>query len=117
MDTGENMPNKSRDRGIRYEREIVAYLQTHGYPHAERKLAGKDDDTGDINAGPPNITLELKDCKKHDLSGWLEEAKREAHNAGNRFAAVVIRRRGPLRNADYVVMDLYDFLEITREQS
>jgi hypothetical protein len=111
------VPGRSaKSKGSRYEREIVAYLQEHGYPHAERKLAGKTEDTGDIEAGPPNWTLELKNQKRHDLSGWMKEAREEAINSGNDYGAVLIRRPNTLdRSDDYVVINLRTFLEITRE--
>jgi hypothetical protein len=111
------MPGRSaKAKGSKYEREIVQCLQEHGYPHAERKLAGKTDDTGDIEGGPTGWTLELKNQARFNLAGWLDEAEVEAINSGNDYGAVLIRRKGSATRAgDYVVISLSTFLEITRE--
>ena len=47
------MSNPNKRRGDDAERKLAAYLQTQGWPDAERALgAGRHDDRGDIhNAG------------------------------------------------------------------
>ena len=97
--TGGKAPKR---KGSAYERQIVAYLQAHGYPHAERKLAGKTDDTGDIEGGPPGLTLELKSHARWALAKWMDEAELESEHSGTDCGVVVVRRSGTTeRGRDY----------------
>ena len=112
----EPMSNPNKRRGDDAERKLAAYLQTRGWPDAERALgAGRTDDRGDIhNAG--QIVWECKSHKTIDLPGFLRELAREKTNARVTTGAVVVKRRGSADPADwYAVLELSDFTNLLIE--
>lgn len=101
----------NKRKGTAFESAVVAYLQEAGFHQVERRALAGANDRGDI-AGVPNWTLELKTCQSIDLAGFVDEAAREAANAGtDRYAAVVKRRRRSTACA-YVVMPLSVFVQV-----
>ena len=106
-------------KGSTFEREVVRVLHEHGHPHAERSYgAGRPRDVGDV-AGIPGFVIEVKACRCFDLAGWLDEATREAANAGEGAVGVVVaKRRGHGPEDAYAVLRLADFAELlaTRRQ-
>ena len=87
------MPNPSKDKGDRAERELVAWLQQNGYPYAHRSRAGWSDDVGDI-LGVDGLTIEVKSAKTMRLGPWLDELDVEKVNASNHRGVLVVRRPG-----------------------
>lgn len=85
--------SKARAKGTAAESAVVAYLQRRGWVHAERRALAGSSDRGDI-AGIAGVMVEVKNCAKHDLAGWLAEAKAEQANAGAHIGAVVAKKRG-----------------------
>jgi hypothetical protein len=100
-------------KGSAFEREVVRVLHEHGHPHAERSYgAGRPRDVGDV-AGVPGFVVEAKACRALDLAGWLDEATREAANAGEGVVPVVVaKRRGRPAEDAYAVLRLVDFAEL-----
>ena len=86
------MSNPSGAKGSRWERRLADYLKTHGHPHADRRVKTGRNDKGDI-AGIEGWTLEAKACKRVELAAWLDEAEKEAANAGTTKFAVIFPRR------------------------
>lgn len=113
------MANPSKRKGTDFENAVVAYLRQKGWPHAERRaLAGKDD-RGDVINGPRWFTIECKNANRIDLSGWMDEAAREAENVWqatgyDTWGVVVSKARGKPVERAYVTMDLEDFLAIAK---
>ena len=105
-------------KGSAFEREVVRVLRDHGHPHAERSYgAGRPRDVGDV-AGLAGFVVEMKACRSFDLAGWLDEAAREAANAGEGVVGVVVaKRRGHGPEDAYVVLRLADFAELTARLS
>ena len=109
------MTNPNKAKGSQWERDIVGYLQAHGFPYAERRFgAGQQNDKGDI-LGIPGVTIEAKNHAKFALSDWLAQAETERVNAGNKHGVVVVKRRGRATKEGYVVMTLETFVEIVEE--
>lgn len=79
--------------GTRAESAIAAYLRENGFPYAERRAKTGAKDQGDI-AGLLGGVIEVKDCAKLDLAGWLGEALDEQANANAWWSAVWHKRRG-----------------------
>jgi hypothetical protein len=101
----------SKAKGDRWEREVVALLRSIGHRHVERGYRlGAPTDRGDVN-GLPGFLLECKDCRRHELGVWLDEAKREAEPFGVIPALVVKRIRRPTAEA-YVVLELATFARL-----
>ena len=87
------MPNASKRKGDRGERELVAWLVRNGYPLAHRSRAGWSDDIGDV-LGIPDLTIEVKAAKTMRLGPWLDELDVERVNAGTTRGVLVVRRPG-----------------------
>lgn len=99
----------SRRKGTAFETAVVNHLREQGCAAVERRaLAGKLD-KGDI-AGLPGWTLECKNHASIDLAGYMDEAKKEANNAGTDKYAAIVKRRGKGTSQSYVVMPLDVFL-------
>jgi hypothetical protein len=102
-------------KGSTFECQVVNYLRQTGFPQAAKTLAGASADRGDIQ-GLPGTVLECKAHRTLDLAGWLAEARHEAENAGQPRFAVVAKRRGVADVAEsYVVLPLWAFAELLRE--
>jgi hypothetical protein len=101
----------NRSKGTAFEAAVVAWLQGHGYPNAERRALSGSKDRGDITGlGSTNWVLELKDCQAMSLAAWVDEAQVEKANAGAKYAAVIHKRRGKSVGGAYVTMTMEDFL-------
>jgi hypothetical protein len=87
------MSNPQKAKGSGAERGVVEYLRAHGFPHAERRLAGSAKDRGDI-AGVPGVVIEVKNCERTDLGAWIAEAAVEQANDGAAYGLVWHKRRG-----------------------
>ena len=71
-------------------------------------------DQGDLlNTGA--FVLELKAVKDITLSKFVDEAEREAENAGARWGAAVIKRRNHQTQKAYVVMTLEQWVDLIKE--
>lgn len=83
----------SKQRGTAAETAVVRYLQSNGFPYAERRALAGINDKGDVS-GMPGCVLEVKNCKRTELAGWVDELDQEMKNAGAYIGAVVHKRRG-----------------------
>lgn len=107
--------SRSKERGTAWETAIVRYLNTNGYPHAERRALNGNKDRGDI-AGVPQTVIEAKNVARTDLSGWLDEAELERDNDNARYGAVWVKRRGTTNpGRAYVVLSGDDFTQLLRD--
>ncbi len=80
-------PAHSKTKGRNGENEVVAYLQTTGFPLAERRRLTGSHDRGDIS-GIENVVIEVKTHKTPDLVCWAREAELERDNAHALIGAV-----------------------------
>lgn len=83
----------NRRRGAQGERNVTAYLRANGFPHAERRLSGGPNDTGDINLGP-GLVIEVKDRARLELAAWIDQLANEMEAANADIGAIIHRRRG-----------------------
>lgn len=106
--------SKQKAKGTKWETAIVAYLQHHGFPHAERRSLNGANDKGDINASP-GLVIEAKDQARHSFAEWVDEAVTEGENADADTAVVWAHRRGKASPGDgYVVMTGHQFVKLVR---
>jgi len=102
-------------RGSAFERDVAQFLRDNDHRYVERAYgAGRPDDAGDLD-GLPRWTVEVKACRALDLAGWVDEARREQHNAGSAYAAVVAKRRGKAVEHAYVVLTLAAWARLVGE--
>lgn len=96
--------SKAKAKGTAWETAIVNYLRSKGHFFAERRALAGHADKGDIAL--PGVVIEAKNCVRHQLSEWLDEATLEAANAGVQIGVVWIKKRGTTDpGASYVLMD------------
>ena len=92
------MSNPQKRKGDQAERDLVAWMQGHGYPDARRTRAGWDDDLGDVNPGWPEhrFMLEVKNRKALNVNTWLDELAAKVADDGNDFESglLVVKRPG-----------------------
>lgn len=105
--------NPNGEKGARWEVRLVGWLAENGFPLAERRAKKGRLDTGDVSGVP--FVIEAKNCRTIDLSGWCDEAAKEAQNAGmgNRWA-VVMPRRSHVTAKAYAVISLELLAELMR---
>lgn len=100
------MGNPSKQKGTRFETEVARYLGV------ERRTLKGSQDQGDLIF--PGWTLELKATREIDLAGAVDEAAREAKNAGTALYAAIVKRRGKGPQSAYVVLPLALFARIAK---
>ena len=106
------MTSPQRRKGDGFERDVVAYLQAHGFPWVERAYgAGRPADVGDLD-GIPAWCLELKNHARLSLAEWCDEAEAERVNGRREHWAVIFKRKQKPVSAAYVVMDLETFAHL-----
>lgn len=102
------MGKRSRDKGVRGEREVAAILRAAGYDAHRGAQHRGGPDSPDVD-GLPGVHIEVKRTERLQLYDALAQAKRDAGEA----LPVVIHRRN---DSEWVVIQpLTDWLEIYRE--
>ncbi len=97
--------------GARTERLVADYLRAAmDNEFIDRKARTGSRDTGDVGgvrAHSQRVVVEVKDCARLDLPGWLREAETEAVNDAALCGVVVAKRRGVADpSKQFVVMEL-----------
>lgn len=94
--------SSAKAAGTRAETAVALFLREQGFPHAERRARTGSKDQGDIS-GLLGGVVEVKDCARLDLAGWIAEAAAEQENAGAWWSAVWHKRRGKASPAGWYV--------------
>ena len=110
------MTNRNKAKGTAWETEIVTVLREDGIDTARRVVQAGAADVGDVHVGAilsPLLAIEAKNEKSLSFSSYVDEANREADNAGALFGGVAwVKRRGKASARDgYVVMDGTTFIQ------
>lgn len=80
-----------RRKGNDYERALVAWLQTHGWPYAERRGGGFG---GSDVVGTPGLTFECKAQAGTSLGVWVDQTETARAAAGDTYGVLAVKRRG-----------------------
>ena len=105
------MPKRSRDKGKRGEREVVALFKSHGFEARRGQQYRGGPDSPDVIHDVPGLYVEVKFREQTSLFVALEQASRDA---APEDAPVVFVRK--LRKPWVVVMDADDFLDLMEER-
>ena len=105
------MPKRSRDKGKRGEREVVALFKSHGFEARRGQQYRGGPDSPDVIHDVPGLHVEVKFREHNSIYAALEWASRDA---GPENAPVVFVRK--LRKPWVVVMDADDFLDLMEER-
>lgn len=93
------MSNKSGAIGTRTETAVVHVLQSHGWPHAERRRLRGRLDPGDIT-GTPGLAWSVKGgqaartASDLQVAAWLDRTEEIRANVGAYHGVLVLARRG-----------------------
>ena len=113
--------SREKAKGSRFERQVAEFLSDALGIDAHRMVAGAANDKGDVYGLVVNgraVTVECKNHRRMELSGWVDEAARESANAGTCCGIVIHHRpgRGARRFEEtYVTMTLGGFVELVKE--
>lgn len=95
----------ARQAGSRCERVVADYLAAQiGDERIDRRVKRGVKDRGDIagvRAHGQRIVLEVKDCARMDLAGWIREAHLEAGNDDALCGLTVFKKKGTTNPGDY----------------
>ncbi|MGH3518820.1 MAG: hypothetical protein ACRDQ7_15660 [Haloechinothrix sp.] len=89
---------RSKDIGTKAETAVVRYLQTNGWPHAERRALRGVADAGDIT-GTPGLAWSVKGgiaaetASDLDIIRWLGDLAKQRYNANAEHGVLVLKRR------------------------
>ena len=109
--------SREKDRGDRFERDVVRVLRANGHPFAERALRlGAHHDFADI-AGVPGLHIECRDRGRIELGAWLTLLEVEArHIPSNPTPVLVVKRRQKPTEQAYTVLELARFAQLIGEE-
>lgn len=103
--------NRHKRAGSRYAGRLALYLaRTLGLP-VERRVDGGVRDRGDI-AGIPGWVIEAKATRAIELGSTMNEAKREATNAGVAHYAAIHNRRSHDLGRSFATVELWEFARL-----
>lgn len=109
------MTHANRRKGDAFERAVVEFMRSHGFPYVSRAYgAGRPDDLGDLD-GVPGVCISVKDVAVSRLSEWLDEAREQSGRGRKPLSVVIWKRRRQGIGRSYVVMELETFCELARE--
>jgi hypothetical protein len=100
----------SKRKGTAWETRVADHLRLL-HPRAERRTLSGNKDKGDI-AGIDGWVIEAKNCASLSLAAWMDEAKKEALNAGVTRWAVVFPRRQKSTAEGYALIPLWLLSEL-----
>lgn len=90
----------------------MAWLVAHGFEMAERRRLAGVEDKGDIS-GVPGTVIEVKNCARLDLAGWMSELLEEVAHAGAWTGTVVHKKRGSASAGTwYATMPFFMYVEL-----
>lgn len=87
------MANRNKEKGDRYEREILALAKRSGFVDASRTRPGRKEDQGDIHLAP-GLIAQCKDQKTPEWRVWLAELEEQRLEARADHGLLVVKRRG-----------------------
>ena len=117
------MANPAKQKGTSFETLIKDFLNSNGFPNAHRTALKSGADTGDINgirhcSSDKQVTVQCKNQKAHNLSGWLNDTVEQAARLGDALPVLVVKRAGKGKAAvgdSYAVMRLDDLISLLKE--
>lgn len=104
--------NPAKQKGTAWESAVRDYLVSSGLDACRVVQMGARDQ-GDIHVG--EWALEAKNVAAINLGAFVDQAKKEADNAGKAYGAAVVKRRGKGPAHGFIVIDLETFVRVVRE--
>lgn len=105
-----------REKGTRWETEVVRYLNSRGYSQAERRALHGVYDKGDVSGvfvgEQLPVVFECKNEQNVSLAGYMKELEAELLNANAPFGAAIVKRRNKGVSEAYAVMPFSRFVDL-----
>jgi hypothetical protein len=106
--------SRSRAKGTAAESQVVAYLQSMGFPKAERRALHGVNDRGDVT-GIPSTVIQVKNWDQMELGQWVNQAIRQRDTDGAAWGVVWHKRKKyQFPGQWYVTMTGADFVALLR---
>ena len=106
------MTHPNARKGTRAELAVAKFLNHNGHPKAERARSGWTDDRGDID-GIDDLTVEVKDQRRHDIGCWLKELEVEQKNRGTNHGVCAVKKLGAVEvDTWYAIMTMSEFVKL-----
>lgn len=110
----------AKSKGRTAEQKVVEYLRERGFNAERRRLTGTED-CGDVG-GIKGLVIEVKDEKRINLAGYMDELHAEVVNATGRLdhehrGVAVLKRKGkPLQAHEwYAVMPFWAMVDLLKK--
>jgi hypothetical protein len=109
------MANRSKAKGTSWETRIVNYLLSQLF-RAKRKVLSGSEDRGDIEIEDfPWLVIEAKNEKTYRFPAYVEEAEKEAVNAGAEIGVAWVHRQRKAEAEDgFVIMSGATFVKLLK---
>lgn len=102
--------------GPKFEKDVAALLTGLTPYEVERRVQGGARDRGDLS-GIPGWVHELKSEARIVLGSTMNEAQKEARNAGVDHWAAVHKRRSHHLERSYVTVELWEHARLLRAEA
>jgi len=111
----------AKQAGAKFERQVADYLaMALDDDRIDRRVKSGARDRGDIGGvrtRGQRVTVEVKNCARTDLAGWIAEAHVEAGNDDALCGVIVSKRHGVGNPGDqWVHCTVNDFVALLRGQ-
>ena len=106
--------SRSRAKGTAAESQVVAYLQSMGFPKAERRALHGVNDRGDVTSIPSTV-IQVKNWDQAKLGQWVKQMIRQRDNDGAAWGVVWHKKKGTQFPGQwYVTTTGEDFVKLLR---
>ena len=109
--------SKAKQKGTLAESALVKFLQSAGFPNAERRALAGINDLGDIT-GTPCLAWEVKNHRTYQIPAWLKETKIEQENAKADYGVLIVKPNGVGTSTAgkwWAIMSVEDMTNLLRE--
>ncbi len=104
------MSNPNKAKGDRWELAAVTYLREWLGRNVIRPRQEGYEDIGDIHISP--FAIQAKDEARHNFSGYVRDAEKQADAAGEDYGVALVKRRTVGPRLAYAVMTLETFRRV-----
>ena len=105
------MSNRPKQIGTEWETRIKNYLRESAeLRHARRALQEGRYDVGDLHVWP--FVIQAKAVRKHNLAGWVTDARAQADQARFPWSVVYVKKHGRPIGEGYAVLTIAEHREL-----
>lgn len=110
-------PSSAKNKGNRYENHLIEILRQQLDEKAQRTYgSGAGLDKNDVVLPQFDIEIEAKNQKTLKILDWMEQTQSQQNKSGRTSVMVFRNPRKAEFVESFVVMDLYDWIELVKKQ-